>query len=131
MIENYMVEKPSRSYTKINFVPISVDTHRLLSDEPPPTGTQVISAAENLTIEDVSGLIKPDTFSLWKAGGNISKDMAEALDRIRFAIVHRFSSSTERHGELGQRSTRMGPSMHMVSAETTILLTFQRFKSFL
>src|SRR6266849_3625234 len=105
MIENYMIEEPPRSYTKINFVPISVDTHRLLSDEPPPTGTHTISAAENLTIEDVSGLIKPDTFSLWKAGCHISKDMADALDRIRFAIVHRFSSPTERDGELQQRST--------------------------
>jgi len=105
MIENYMLDEPPRSYTKINFVPISVDTHRLLSDEPPPTGTHTISAAEKLTIEDVSGLIKPDTFSLWKAGCHISKDMADALDRIRFAIVHRFSSSTERGGELQQRST--------------------------
>ena len=94
MIENYIVEKQLRSFTKINFVPISVDTHRLLSDEPPPTGTHTISAPENLTIEDVSGLIKPDTFSLWKLGCHISKDMAEALDRIRFAIVHRFVSST-------------------------------------
>jgi hypothetical protein len=107
MIENQMLEKPSRSYTRISFVPISVDTHRLLSDEPPPTGTQVISAGENLTIEDVSGLIKPDTFSTWKAGCHISKDVAEALDRIRFAIVHRFSSSTERDGELEQRSTEL------------------------
>src|SRR5713226_6531792 len=108
MIENYIFATPPRSphsYTKINFVPISVDTHRLLSDEPPPSGTQTISAADNLTIEDVSGLIKPDTFSLWKAGCHISKDMADALDRIRFALVHRFSSPTERDGELEKHST--------------------------
>jgi hypothetical protein len=107
MIENNMLEEPPPSYTKINFVPISVDTHRLLGEEPPPTGTHTISAAENLTIEDVSGLIKADTFSLWKAGCHISKDMADALDRIGFAIVHRFPSSSERGGELQQRSTEL------------------------
>ncbi len=105
MIENYILEEPPRSYTKINFAPISVDTHRLLSDEPPPTGTQTILAAENLTIEDMGGLIKPDTFSLWKADCHISKDMADALNNVRFAIVHRFSSRTERDGDLEKRST--------------------------
>ena len=72
-------EKPPSSYDKIEFFPILVDTLGYLSDDPPPTGTHTILAAENLTIEDVSHLIAPNTFLLWKKDCSISKDTASAL----------------------------------------------------
>jgi hypothetical protein len=101
------LESPPTSYDKIEFFPILVDTSGLFSDDPPPIGTQTILAAENLTIEDVSHLIRPDTFSLWKADCFISKDTARAVDNVKYAIVHRYSSSYERDGELEKHSTEL------------------------
>lgn len=95
-------QQPS-SFTKIHFFPISVDAHRLFSDEPPPTGIQTILAAENLTVEEVSHLIKPSTFSLWKAGCSISKNTARALENVEYAIVHRYCLS-ERDRDLERYS---------------------------
>jgi hypothetical protein len=100
-------KKPPGSYVKIDFFPIQVDTHGFLSDDPPPVGTQTILAEENLTIEDVSPLIKPDTFSVWKGDCFISKDTAGALDNVRYAIVHRSSSTTERNAELEKHSMEL------------------------
>lgn len=105
--EESVFDKPPSSYDKIQMFPISVDTHGYLSDDPPPTGTHTILAADNLSIENVSHLITPDTFSLWKKDCNISKDTANALENVEYAIVHRYSSPTERETDLDGHSTEL------------------------
>lgn len=85
-------EKPPTSYNKIEFFPIEVDLAGYLSSEPPPIGTHVIMAHENLTIEDMAPLIAPDTFSLWATDCFLSKDTIKALRSIRYAVAHRYSS---------------------------------------
>jgi hypothetical protein len=101
-----LLEKPPTSYMKIELFPIRVDMVGL-SDDAPPTGTQAILAAENLTIEDVSPLIKSNTFSLWKEDCSISKDTADDLARIKFSIVHRYSSPSDQNNELDSHSTEL------------------------
>jgi len=105
--EESVFEKPPTSYDKIQFCPISVDTLGYLSDDPPPTGTHTILAAEHLSIENVSHLITPDTFSLWKKDCSISKDTASALENVKYAIVHRYSSPAERDTKLDWHSTEL------------------------
>ena|SRR5579872_5719283 len=63
--EESVFEKPPSSYDKIQIFPIAVDTVGWRG-EPLLTGPYSILAAENLTIENVSHLITPKTFSLWK-----------------------------------------------------------------
>jgi hypothetical protein len=89
--EESVMKKPPTSYERIEFSPISVSTVGW-SDNPPLTGSYTILSPENLTIENVSHLITPDTFSLWKNGCFVSKHTAESLESVRFAIVHRYSS---------------------------------------
>jgi hypothetical protein len=105
--EESVFEKPPSSYNKIEFFPILVDTLGYLSDDPPPTETHTILAAENLTIENVSHLITPNTFSLWKKDCSISKDTASALENVKYAIVHRYSSPTDRDSVLDGNSTEL------------------------
>jgi len=97
--------RPPKSYNKIEFFPILVDKHGYFSDAPPPTGTHTILAAENLTVEDVSSLLTKETFSLWKQDCYVSKETAESLERVTYAIVHRYSSPVERDSELDLHST--------------------------
>ena len=104
--EESVFEKPPSSYDKIQIFPIAVDTLGWRG-EPLLTGPYSILATENLTIENVSHLITPKTFSLWKTDCYVSKDTAEALDRVKFAIVHRYSSPVERDTELDQHSTEL------------------------
>lgn len=100
-------EKPPSSYNKIQFFPILADTLGYLSDEPPLTGTHTILAKENLTIEDVSHLITPNTFSLWKTDCMMSKDTSKSLENMNYAIVHRYSTLTERDGKWDTYSTEL------------------------
>jgi len=101
-----LLEKPPSSYNKIEFFPILVDKLGL-SDDPAPTGTHPILAAENLRIENVSHLITPNTFSLWKKDCFLSKDTASALENVKYAVVHRYSSPTERDPGLDRYSTEL------------------------
>jgi hypothetical protein len=104
--EESVFEKPPSSYDKIQIFPITVDAVGWRGD-PLLTGPYSILPAENLTIENVSHLITAKTFSLWKMDCNISKDTADALEDVDFAIVHRYSSPVERDTELDQRSTEL------------------------
>jgi hypothetical protein len=104
--EDSVFDKPPTSYDKIEFFPIVVDTLRL-SGEPPLACPYTILETENLTIEDVSHLITPDTFSLWKRDCFVSKDIASALDNVKYAIVHRYSSQIERHPGLDKQSANL------------------------
>jgi hypothetical protein len=97
--------KPPKSYNKIEFFPILVDKYGYLSNDPPLTGAYTILAAENLTVEDVSSLLTEETFSLWKQDCYVSKDTADALENVTYAIVHRYSSPTDRDSELDLHST--------------------------
>jgi hypothetical protein len=101
-------EKPPTLHNKIQFFPILADTLGYLSDDPPLTGTHTILATENLTIENVSHLIKPNTFSLWKANCMMSKDTSDDLEHVKYAIVHRYSTVTERDSESDTYSTELG-----------------------
>jgi hypothetical protein len=76
--EESVFEKPPSSYNKIHIFPILADTLGYLSEEPPLTGTHTVWADKNLTIEDVSPLITPNTFSLWKKDCSISRATASA-----------------------------------------------------
>lgn len=105
--EESVFEKPPSSYNKIEFFPIQVDTHGYLSDDPPLSGTHTILAAEKLSIENVSHLITPSTFSLWTKDCYVSKETASALANVEYAIVHHYSSPTERDAELDGRSTEL------------------------
>ena len=100
-------QEPPISYNKIEFFPILVDTHDFMSDDPSPTGTSTILAAEGLTVENVSSLITQDTFSLWKEDCYISRDTAVDLEKVNFAIVHRYASPSERNEELDKHSTEL------------------------
>lgn len=97
--------KAPKYYNKIEFHPIHVDKFGYLSDDPPLSGTHVVMASENLAVEDVSSLLTEHTFSLWKQECYVSKDVADDLERMSYAIVHRYTSTVERDSELDQRST--------------------------
>ncbi len=99
--EESVMEKPPTSYDRIEFSPISVDVVGL-SGDPPLTGPYTILSSENLTIENVSHLITPNTFSLWKNDCFVSKRTSESLESARFAIVHRYSSPTG--GDVGPQT---------------------------
>jgi len=99
--------RPPESYNRIQFFPITVDKFRVVSNDPPPAGTYTIMASEGITVEDVSSLITEDTFSLWKEDCYISKDTAEALENISYAIVHRYTSKYERDLDFDQHSTHL------------------------
>lgn len=101
-----VLEGPPSFYAKIEFLPIAVDTVGW-SEEQLLTGPYTILATENLTIENVSHLITSQTFSLWKTDCYVSKDTADALEAVKFAIVHRYSSLAERDSSLDQRSTEL------------------------
>ncbi len=68
----------------------------------PTPGPYTILSSENLTIENVSHLITPNTFSLWKNDCFVSKRTSESLESARFAIVHRYSSPTG--GDVGPQT---------------------------
>ncbi len=104
--EESVFEKPPSSYSKIGFFPIVVDMLGW-SDDPRLVGPYAILTAENLTIENVSHLITPNTFSLWKNDCFVSKDTASALEHVNFAVVHRYSSPTERDGRQDKYSSEL------------------------
>jgi hypothetical protein len=81
-----------RDAVKIQLFPIHVDSFTLPGDDPPPDTLCRILEAENLSVENVSGMIGEDTFSLWRQDYALSKDTTNALQNLRFAIVHRYSS---------------------------------------
>ena len=105
--DDSVFEQPPRFYNRIQFFPILADTDGIFGDDPPLTGSHTILAAENLLIENVSHLITPDTFSLWKRDCSISKDTASALENVTYAIVHRYLSPTERNEGLDKHSTEL------------------------
>ena len=98
--------KPPVSYDKIQFFPIHID-RGTFTDEPLPPGTHVILEKERLAIEDVSGLLTPNTFAVWSKECFVSRDTAESLRSMKYAIAHRYSSSTERDSELDRFSTNL------------------------
>jgi hypothetical protein len=89
--EKSVMEKPPTSYDKIQYFPIS-GTMAGWSEEAPLAGPYQILPSENLTIENVSHLITPNTFSLWKNGCHVTTYTAESLESVRFAIVRRHTS---------------------------------------
>jgi hypothetical protein len=89
--EESVMEKPPTSYDRIEFVPISGATAGW-GEDPALSGPYAILLSENLTIENVSHLITPKTFSLWKNDCFVSKQTAESVESVKFAIVHRQSS---------------------------------------
>jgi hypothetical protein len=100
-------EKPPSSYDKISLFPINVDHFWLPGDEPPPNGTCMILEEENLTVDNVSRMITPDTFSLWQQDCMLPKDTIDALQGVGFAIVHRYSSTTDRDPEREKYSAEL------------------------
>ncbi len=91
-------------YNKIEFFPIHAATV-FLGEEPPLVGSHELLSG--LTVEDVSPLITDETFSLWTKDCYVSRDAAEALRGVRYAIVNRYVSPTQRHLELDRQSTEL------------------------
>ena len=102
--EESVMEKPPTSYNKIQFFPINA-AWATWDLETPLAGPYKILPLENLTIENMSRLITPSTFSLWKSECNISKQTAESLESVKFAIVHRHTSPNAEDGGLETHST--------------------------
>src|SRR5215469_3968742 len=103
-----VLERPPSSYSKIQLFPIHVNSFWLPGhDDPPPDNPSVILETDNLTVEDVSPMVAPDTFSLWQQNCFLSKDTADALQNMRFAIVHRYSSPTDRDPQFDENSAHL------------------------
>lgn len=98
-------EKPPSSYDRIEYFPVLVDRIGINADT--PSGTYTILAAENLTIEDVSQVVAPDAFSLWKSECFLSRDTAGDLEGTTHAIVRRYSTETERDVKLDSYSAEI------------------------
>jgi len=96
--------QPPSFYNKIELFPIHVDTV-FLNDESPPVG--VYEVIDGLTVEDVAPLITDHTFSLWTKDCYVSRDTANALRHLRWAIVHRYVSPSDRHPQLDGHSTEL------------------------
>jgi hypothetical protein len=62
---------------------------------------------EGVTIEDVSSLITPQTFSVWKGAHFLSADQLESLENIKYAIVHRYSVEHASEPEMNQESQQL------------------------
>jgi hypothetical protein len=103
--EESVREKPPSSYQKIQLFPIQVSPFSFPGEEPPPPATSAVLATENLTIENVSSLLTPDTFSHWRS--ELSRDTNDALNNLSFAIVHRYSAPAERVAEFDERSAKL------------------------
>ncbi len=48
---------------------------------------------QGVTIENISSLIDPTTFSLWKSECLLSRNQSRDLENMQYAIVHRYSTS--------------------------------------
>lgn len=96
---------PPAIHQKIGFIPILCD--HFASDDPPPDTFQSLLSSENLSIEDVSHLITPDIFVLWKRDCFLSRDTSEALEHVGFALVHRYKTTTEHDEVLDRRSSEL------------------------
>lgn len=103
-----VLERPPSFYDKIQLFPIHVNSFWEPGyDEPPPDNPSVVLETNSLTVEDVSPMLAPDTFSLWRQNCFLSKDTADALQNMRFAIVHRYSSPTGRDLQLDEKSAHL------------------------
>ena len=100
-------EQPPASYDKISLFPITVDRLWIPGDEPPPDETSRILEEENLTVENVSSMIKPGAFSLWQRDCMLAKDTIDALQSVSFAIAHRYSATTDRDPQLEEYSAEL------------------------
>jgi len=111
--EESVMEKPPTSYDKIHFTPINAGIIGL--DEDPLVGPYQVLPAENLTIENVSHLITEKTFSVWKSDCGVSRRTANSLESLKFAIVHRRSSSSPSDDGL------LSPSFSLVGSAASCL----------
>jgi hypothetical protein len=85
------------SYQKFSLLPVQVQLNRFL--EPHAISeSRMILPDEGLSIEDVSPLRGPDTFSTWKRGCFLSKRNIDELESLRYALVHRYRASSSRDG---------------------------------
>jgi hypothetical protein len=88
-------------YRKISIHSIAVDRHGFLEPDA-IRGSHVILADKGLSIEDVSALMGPETFSTWKQGCFLAKRDIDELEGINYALVHRYS--TQGYGDNEERS---------------------------
>lgn len=90
--------QPGEPYRKISILPIEVNHHAFLEPES-IRGTHLVLADQALSIEDVSLLISPDTFSTWSRGCFLAKRDTEELQGLGYALTHRYSVHGYREGE--------------------------------
>lgn len=61
--------------------------------------------AEGVTFDSVEGILEPKNFALWE--GHASPMALKTLSKIRYALVHRFSSSAYSQGETEETSREL------------------------
>ena len=117
-------EPPPLFYDQIEYFPILVGGLVLTDD--PPIGTYPLLPAENLTIEDVSHVAAPDAFELWKKDCFLSRETVRDLEGTTYAIVHRYSTQTERDRKLVIRSAEI---VSMAAACLSLIRPTRRSRS--
>lgn len=100
-------ERPPSSYQKVQLFPIHVASSWFPDEDPPPQTPCAILEAENLTVANVSPMLTADTFSLWRQDCELSRSTSDALQNLTFAIVHRYSSPTDRDSKLDEHSAKL------------------------
>ena len=80
--------------SKIRFFPIRADSFGHLTSSMPLVDSYTILPDQNLTIENISKLITPETFAVWKRDCFLSKSVADSLEGMEYAIVHRYLRSS-------------------------------------
>jgi hypothetical protein len=100
-------ERPPSTYDKVQLFPIQVNAYPFPDEEPPPRAPCMILEAENLSVENVSTMIGEDTFSLWRHNCELSRITTDAVQNLTFAVVHRYSSPTDRDPSLDEHSAKL------------------------
>jgi hypothetical protein len=93
-----MPDAPPEPYRNISILPISVDRRAFLEPDA-IQGSHLVMADHGVSIEDVSPMLSPDTFSTWKQGCFLAKRDTEELQGLHYALTHRYSVDGYRQGE--------------------------------
>jgi hypothetical protein len=85
-------------FSRIRFFPILADPFEHLTRGAPLAESYTILPDKDLTVENISRLITPETFAVWKRDCFLSKAVVNSLENLDYAIVHRYSSEFDRDG---------------------------------
>jgi hypothetical protein len=83
---------------KYTIAPLYLDPFEALPTVPFPL-------TEGATFDSVEGILEPQNFALWE--GHASPETLKTLSKIKYALVHRFSSSAYFQGETEESSREL------------------------